>query len=174
MLMSYIFSFHSNCLLNSIGIGVGTLNRIVSFSLTYFRKCCKAAVDPLSFPSTALCAHKAASSWRSYTPAYPLRICSSFLFFSYLCYPYYGKESWIKQKNWLVPWDPNIHTGLHVRGERVCTECEALERGRSPWHSLNLLIPDLQDEPSLPSLSEFGLMSATGRRGQWLCWFACW
>lgn len=174
MLMSYIFSFHSNCLLNSIGIGVGTLNRIVSFSLTYFRKCCKAAVDPLSFPSTQLCVPIKPRALGEATLQPTPCGYAPFFFFSYLCYPYYGKESWIKQKNWLVPWDPNIHTGLHVRGERVCPECEALERGRSPWHSLNLLIPDLQDEPSLPSLSEFGLMSATGRRGQWLCWFACW
>lgn len=88
----YLF-FPSNSLQKSIRLGAGTLNWIVSFSFTYFRKCCKAAVDPLSFLSTQLCVPikpqalgEAALQPTTFVDPSPHS-------------PQYEKESWIKRRN---------------------------------------------------------------------------
>lgn len=84
-----------------------------------------------------------------------------------------GKSAGKKQRN------VSLLRVAHPRGA-MCVRRKSLPRvwrfgERKRCLTLtNLLIPDLQEELSLPSLSQLGLMSATEHRDQWLCWFACW
>lgn len=139
VLLHLYFSF----LLFAECLSAGTLNWIVSFSLTYFRKFCKAAVDPLSFLSTQLCVPIKPGA-RGEAALLPSPRWYAPLFFTSVTHTM-GKESGIKQKNGESP-----ESSASTRG----SECEVKEFTQSGERKLcltlaNLLLSDLQQDPSL-------------------------